>query len=66
MPVLDGLDTAAEFRREAPETAVVMLTTFSEDEYIAAALDGGATLRRSPAGCSRCPPPTACASQPAG
>lgn len=37
------LDTAAEFRRAAPETAVVMLTTFSEDEYIAAALDGGAS-----------------------
>jgi DNA-binding NarL/FixJ family response regulator len=43
MPVLDGLDTAAEFRRVAPEVAVVMLTTFSEDEYITAALDGGAS-----------------------
>jgi DNA-binding NarL/FixJ family response regulator len=43
MPVLDGLDAAAEFRRVAPEVAVVMLTTFSEDEYITEALDSGAS-----------------------
>ncbi|WP_419996792.1 response regulator [Streptomyces boninensis] len=42
MPVLDGLAAAAEFRNAAPDTAVVMLTTFSEDEYIAGALDSGA------------------------
>ena len=35
MPVLDGLAAAAELRRAVPEVAVVMLTTFSEDEYIA-------------------------------
>lgn len=43
MPVLDGLEAAAELRRAAPDTAVVMLTTFSEDEYITGALDGGAS-----------------------
>ncbi len=43
MPVLDGLGAAAEFRRAAPDTAVVMLTTFSEDEYIIKALDSGAS-----------------------
>lgn len=43
MPVLDGLGAAAEFRRAAPEVAVVMLTTFSEEEYIAGALDSGAS-----------------------
>jgi DNA-binding NarL/FixJ family response regulator len=43
MPVLDGLGAAAELRRVAPETAVVMLTTFSEDAYISGALDGGAS-----------------------
>ncbi|NGN69505.1 response regulator transcription factor [Streptomyces sp. A7024] len=42
MPVLDGLAAAAEFRTAAPDTAVVMLTTFSEDEYISGALDSGA------------------------
>jgi DNA-binding NarL/FixJ family response regulator len=43
MPVLDGLRAAAEFRRVLPGTAVVMLTTFSEDEYITGALDSGAS-----------------------
>ena len=43
MPVLDGLGAAAELRRAAPGVAVVMLTTFSEDEYITAALDSGAS-----------------------
>ncbi|WP_186356537.1 response regulator transcription factor [Streptomonospora sp. PA3] len=39
MPVMDGLSAAAELRRVAPSAAVVILTTFSEDEYIAGALD---------------------------
>lgn len=43
MPRLDGLAAAAEIRSAAPDTAVVMLTTFSEDEYIARALGGGAS-----------------------
>ncbi|MGI5472477.1 response regulator [Streptomyces sp. CA-132043] len=43
MPRLDGLGAVAELRRVVPETAVVMLTTFSEDEYIASALDSGAS-----------------------
>ena len=43
MPLLDGLGAAAELRRAVPGVAVVMLTTFSEDEYITKALDGGAS-----------------------
>lgn len=43
MPRLDGLAAATEIRRVAPETAVVMLTTFGEDEYIARALGDGAS-----------------------
>lgn len=43
MPRMDGLAAAAEIRRIAPDTAVVMLTTFSEDEYIARALGDGAS-----------------------
>ncbi|MFI0487428.1 response regulator [Actinomadura sp. 9N215] len=43
MPRLDGLAAAAELRRVAPGTAIVMLTTFGEDEYIARALSGGAS-----------------------
>ena len=42
MPVLDGLDAASALRRELPEVAVVMLTTFSESEYVDRALDSGA------------------------
>lgn len=42
MPRLDGLAAAEELRRAAPGTAVVMLTTFSEDEYIERALGCGA------------------------
>lgn len=43
MPELDGLAAGAEIRRAVPETAVVMLTTFSEDSYIARALSDGAS-----------------------
>lgn len=43
MPKLDGLAAAAEMRRVAPETAVVILTTFGEDDYISKALDIGAS-----------------------
>ncbi|MFE3070092.1 response regulator [Streptomyces sp. NPDC059247] len=41
MPRLDGLDAAEELRRVVPETAVVMLTTFSEDAFVARALGCG-------------------------
>ncbi|MBH5338816.1 response regulator transcription factor [Streptomyces pactum] len=43
MPGLDGLAACEELARVAPETAVAMLTTFSEDAYVARALGGGAT-----------------------
>ncbi|GHC95255.1 DNA-binding response regulator [Nocardiopsis terrae] len=42
MPGMNGLDAAAEMRRSAPGTAVVILTTFGEEEYVVRALDGGA------------------------
>jgi DNA-binding NarL/FixJ family response regulator len=42
MPRLDGLRAAAELRRVCPESAVMMLTTFNEDEYVATALGCGA------------------------
>jgi DNA-binding NarL/FixJ family response regulator len=43
MPVLDGLDAADEVHRLVPDAGVVILTTFSEDAYIARALGGGAS-----------------------
>lgn len=42
MPRLDGLTAAAEIRRLAPATGVLMLTTFGEDDYIARAITLGA------------------------
>ncbi|MFF5208604.1 response regulator [Streptosporangium sp. NPDC000396] len=42
MPKLDGLAAVAEIRRVAPQTKVIMLTTFGEDDYIARALGDGA------------------------
>ncbi|MEU3600653.1 response regulator transcription factor [Streptomyces sp. NPDC006798] len=43
MPGLDGLRAAEELRRAAPGVALIVLTTFSEDEYIARALAAGAS-----------------------
>ncbi|QWF78997.1 response regulator transcription factor [Amycolatopsis sp. CA-230715] len=43
MPHLDGLEASAEIRRLVPETAVIILTTFGEDAYIARALGDGAS-----------------------
>ena len=42
MPVMDGLAAAAEIRRVAPGTRVVVLTTFGEERYVVRALAGGA------------------------
>jgi len=41
MPGLDGLSAAAELRETMPGTAVVVLTTFDEDVYVAEALEHG-------------------------
>ncbi|WP_309114191.1 response regulator transcription factor [Saccharothrix sp.] len=43
MPRVDGLAAVEELGRVAPGVAVVMLTTFDEDEYVARALGSGAS-----------------------
>ncbi|MGW8566973.1 response regulator [Isoptericola sp. NPDC055881] len=43
MPVMDGLDATLTVRREHPETAVVVLTSFLTDDYVLPALRAGAT-----------------------
>lgn len=43
MPVMDGLSALASMRRSVPETAVMMLTTFSAGEYVARAIADGAS-----------------------
>jgi DNA-binding NarL/FixJ family response regulator len=42
MPVLDGIETARRLTAEYPEVAIVMLTTFADDDSIIAALSAGA------------------------
>ncbi|MET8340463.1 response regulator transcription factor [Streptosporangium canum] len=42
MPDLDGLAATAEIRRAVPGTAVLIMTTFGRDSYIARALADGA------------------------
>ncbi|MDK8306007.1 response regulator transcription factor [Corynebacterium imitans] len=43
MPVLDGIAATAEFARRFPETKVVILTTFDDEDYVVNALSGGAS-----------------------
>ncbi|MFD8569395.1 response regulator [Streptomyces sp. NPDC059639] len=42
MPVMDGIETTRRLAEEHPEVAVVVLTTFADDESILAALSAGA------------------------
>ncbi|WP_217593929.1 response regulator transcription factor [Cohnella sp. GbtcB17] len=42
MPLRDGIESTKTIKREHPGTAVLILTTFAEDEYIVDALANGA------------------------
>lgn len=42
MPGMNGIEALAELRRTMPDTRVIILTTFGEDDYILRALGGGA------------------------
>lgn len=42
MPVMNGIEAVKKLRETMPETKVLVLTTFDEDEYIIEALAGGA------------------------
>lgn len=42
MPELDGFRTLQRLRRDSPETRVVFLTMHRDDEFVAAAINGGA------------------------
>ena len=42
MPGLDGVQATHEIRRQAPETAVLMLSMHSDENYIRNAIDAGA------------------------
>ena len=52
MPEMSGLEVAAELKREAATTRVIILTTFARSGYLRRALDAGASgylLKDSPA-----------------
>lgn len=52
MPVMTGLELAAEVARQQPTTRVIILTTFARGGYLRRALDAGASgylLKDSPA-----------------
>lgn len=42
MPVMDGVKCARRVRQECPSARIIMLTTFSDDEYVFEALQLGA------------------------
>jgi two-component system, NarL family, response regulator NreC len=43
MPGLNGLDVARQVREQSPATAVVMLSTYSKEQYVVQALRNGAS-----------------------
>lgn len=43
MPVMDGVEATRRIKRDFPHVAVIVLTTFDEDEYIFQALKYGAS-----------------------
>lgn len=42
MPVMNGIESTREIKRLAPQTAVLVLTAYDDDEYVFAILEAGA------------------------
>lgn len=42
MPIMDGVEATRLIKQQRPQTKVIMLTTFDDDEYIIEAMTGGA------------------------
>jgi len=43
MPIMDGVEATAMLKKKSPETAIVILTTFDDDEYVLKAIRNGAS-----------------------
>ncbi len=42
MPVMNGIESTKEIKRIAPQTAILVLTAYDDDEYVFAILEAGA------------------------
>jgi DNA-binding NarL/FixJ family response regulator len=42
MPIMDGVAATREIQKRFPQTKILVLTTFDDDEYVSAALQNGA------------------------
>jgi DNA-binding NarL/FixJ family response regulator len=42
MPIMDGVAATKEIQKRFPQTKILVLTTFDDDEYVSAALQNGA------------------------
>lgn len=43
MPIMDGVEATATLKKKSPETAIIILTTFDDDEYVLKAIKNGAS-----------------------
>ncbi|GAB1482354.1 response regulator transcription factor [Treponema sp.] len=43
MPIMDGVEASAMLKKKSPETAIIILTTFDDDEYVLKAIRNGAS-----------------------
>jgi DNA-binding NarL/FixJ family response regulator len=43
MPIMDGVEATATLKKKSPETAIIILTTFDDDEYVLKAIRNGAS-----------------------
>lgn len=53
MKKMNGIETTARLLRRSPETAVLILTVYNDERYIASAAAAGAPLPLSPPGARR-------------
>ncbi len=43
MPIMDGVEATATLKKKSPETSIIILTTFDDDEYVLKAIRNGAS-----------------------
>lgn len=43
MPIMDGVEATAALKKKSPDTSIIILTTFDDDEYVLKAIRNGAS-----------------------